>query len=442
MLCLLLKFGAPRPRGTAMVLVGGTAALLVIATAVPFGPFVHFDEQWLLVLQQRLVYLFPSRWGASTFAGVAAPLAVLIVGSCAATDHRLRNLCLITTVTVLYGLLVGVVGGDLLHIALASELQTWRWLWLSMVLAIALSPVIAVNCWGAGPLLRAAAVLLVAAWLTSTDTFSLLPAGLACVCALLHWQSIRWHRRAVPGVTIPYPLLIEIGAWAVAAVGIVILAGQIETSFSQLQALQPFHFLYDTRVRQAQILCLSGVVPALMLVLAACALEKQTSQVCVLIGCLGIIVCLALLPYGIRTWTHIRYPAERYAAFESWRQAVAPATEVLWPNSPEAEWFLLGRASYWSLYQMAGMVFSRDVTMIATRREAAVTPLLPLVQTDKAGAAEQAAGGSLAEMCKVPGLKFFASWNDLGPTPYPPVAPNTGPHERVLRLYRCSGTVG
>jgi hypothetical protein len=46
----------------------------------------------------------------------------------------------------------------------------------------------------------------------------------------------------------------------------------------------------------------------------------------------------------------------------------------------------------------------------------------------------------VTEVCKLFRLEFFASWNDLGPTPYPPLAPHSDQPRRVLRLYRCGGT--
>ena len=57
----------------------------------------------------------------------------------------------------------------------------------------------------------------------------------------------------------------------------------------------------------------------------------------------------------------------------------------------------------------------------------------------KESPAEQAPGVVLARLCKIQDLEFMASWNDLGPTPYPPVRPPDAPANRVLRLYRCPG---
>jgi hypothetical protein len=349
-------------------------------------------------------------------------------------------LCLATTVTVIYGLAAGVLGGDLAHIALASQLQTWRWLWLSMVMSIILAPAIAVHGWRAGPLSRVATVLLLAAWLTSMDTFALLPAALACICALLHYRSKDPVTQVVtPPPWLPDPRIMEIGAMALAAATAAIALGQIYDLIHQVQILQPSHLLYDTRVHQAQVLFMSGVVPAVVLIVIAWAAETQVPNTALPIGVLGIAACLLAIPFGVKTWTQSRYPEAGHQAFESWRQTVPPDVEVLWPDPPPVEWFQLGRPSYWSLYQMAGMVFSRDVTMIATARENEVTPLLPMISTDQGAAAEGPGLGrhSPAEVCKLRDLKFFASWNDLGPTAYPAVAADPARPNRLLRLYRC-----
>ncbi len=140
-----------------------------------------------------------------------------------------------------------------------------------------------------------------------------------------------------------------------------------------------------------------------------------------------------------------RAPEDRYQAFAPWRTAIPQSAEILWPDPPLVAWFELGRASYWSLYQMAGMVFSRDVTMVSTSRESAVTPILPQLGRALSGtrhrsvtAAPKDAPGLMSGPCRVHGVTFYASWVDLGPTPYPPVAPDDENPQEMLYLYRCS----
>jgi hypothetical protein len=47
------------------------------------------------------------------------------------------------------------------------------------------------------------------------------------------------------------------------------------------------------------------------------------------------------------------------------------------------------------------------------------------------------AGRSRTAACALPGVTFFASWLDLGPTPYPPVVPDVDNPRQPLYLYRC-----
>jgi hypothetical protein len=90
------------------------------------------------------------------------------------------------------------------------------------------------------------------------------------------------------------------------------------------------------------------------------------------------------------------------------------------------------------------MVFSRDVTMVSTSRETAVTPLLPILgrtlTTERHYAQAHAVLDPLASssaLCRLHGVTFYASWADLGPTPYPAVAPDVQKPQELLYLYRC-----
>ena len=198
------------------------------------------------------------------------------------------------------------------------------------------------------------------------------------------------------------------------------------------------------RIGEAQGLAYGGLLPAALLALVCFGVSRATRRSAVLLSALGAALLLSVLYYGIQTWTHTTYPPERVQAFAPWRDAIPENDDILWPDPPPAEWFELQRANYWSLYQMAGMVFSRDVTMVSTRREKAVTPVLPMlgrtltVERHYASAppAPDARPATIGP-CGIPGLTFYASWVNLGPTPYPAVAPDRArPHE-MLYLYHC-----
>jgi hypothetical protein len=422
-----LFLALPRPRLALGVVLTGTALLIVLSATVAKGPLAHFDVHWLSILQDRLKYLFPSLWPVQDWAPTVVPLAVLFVGALAAERQALRDLCLATFLTVAFGVVIAIIESDGLHVILAAQVQFWRWLWLSGVVAALLAPVIAVDCWRAGGLARAAMVLLVAAWLNTPGLYALLAALGACSCA----AALR---------TVDNPRLVNVlllSCYLLLAISLGVVAVAIHDSFTRPGSPGAGSF-YNRFIQTAHLLSYNGVLPVLLLVLA-CWLLDTGVRGALLVSALGAAACLAMAPRALHGWTQIAYPPQRLAAFAAWRAAVPPGTPVLWPEDPPMDdWFVLERPSYWSLYQMAGMVFSRDDAMIGTWLETKANPVLPAIRRDPdSDFKQEKSPHTLEDICELPDIKFFASWNDLGPTPYPPVAPD-GPRSReLLYLYRC-----
>ncbi len=235
------------------------------------------------------------------------------------------------------------------------------------VLSVVLMPAIVIDCWKGGDLGRAAALLLLSAWLTRNEPFAVMPALLACVAAAIpSGIGDRRHTR-----------LILMGSCAFLAASLVILAGEVRNSLPELDTIRAGRRHYLVRIGEAQALAYGGLLPAAALALATWAVHHATRRSAVLLTALGLILLLSLLPYSLQTWRHTKYAEERYQAFAPWRAAIPESAEVLWPDPPQVPWFELGRASFWSLYQMAGMVFSRDATMVGTSRETALESVLP-----------------------------------------------------------------
>ncbi len=433
-LWIILFPGFSRPRVAASVIAMLGIALIGLS-ATGIGPFAHFDANWLNILQTRLAYLFPTRWSVSEWVAMGIRAAVLLVGVGYSRNEVVRRLCIATLITLALGMLFAIVESDWLHVVVAAQMQTWRWLWLLGVLSVLLAPAIAIDCWRSGGLGRAAALLLLSAWLARADELAILPLVLACLTMLLP-RAVR-DPRAVQ--------VVQGGAYILLAASVIILAGEVRDSLPQLDVIRAGHRPYMVRIGELQALAFGGLLPAVLLVVVWWVGQHATRRSAVLVAGLGAVLLLSVLPYGVQAWTQSRYPEDRYQAFAPWRAAIPPSAEILWPDPPPAAWFELGRASYWSLYQMAGMVFSRDVTMVSTSRETAVTPVLPLLGRVLSGtkhysltASPKDPAGALATPCRLPGITFYASWINLGPTPYPPVAPDDeNPHE-MLYLYRCS----
>jgi hypothetical protein len=430
---IVLSAGMARPR-LATIIGAAVAVALVAGAAIGMGPFRHFDGPWLTILTERLGYLFPTEWRLSEWVTTEVHAAVLVVGIGFSRNDQVRRLCMAVLITVVLGMLFTIVESDWLHVVIAAQLQTWRWLWLLGVVSSLLLPVIAIDCWEAGEMGRAAALSLLGALLIHTNDTAAVPALLACVAAL-----------AAPRIRAPLQARIFLVlAIALLAVSVVVLAQDIPNLLPQLQTIRSGHQRYLVRIGEAQALAYGGLLPAAALTLVCLAGQRATRRSAMLLAGLGAVLLLSVLSYSVQTWTHRKYTDDRVQAFAPWRAAIPESAEVVWPDPPPAEWFELGRANFWSLYQMAGMVFSRDVTMVSTSRETAVTPLLPMLGRTLTpdrhyapAAGSQSPQASTSALCRLHGVTFFASWADLGSSLYPAVAPDPAKPNEMLYLYSC-----
>jgi hypothetical protein len=430
---IILTAGMARPR-LALIIGAALAVILMAGAAIGTGPFRHFDAPWLGILKDRLAYLFPTEWRLTEWVTTEVHAAVLVVGIGFSRNDQVRRLCIAGLCTVVLGLLFTIVESDWLHVVIAAQLQTWRWLWLLGVLSTLVLPVIALDCWQSGDMGRAAALSLLAALLIHTNETAAVPALLACVAAL-----------AASRISAPLQVrTFLVVAILLLAVSVVVLAQDLPNLLPQLQTIRNGRQRYLVRIGEAQALAYGGLLPAAALTLVCLGVTRATRRTALLLAGLGAVLLLSVLSYSVQTWTHRKYTEDRFQAFAPWRAAIPESAEVVWPDPPPAEWFELGRSNYWSLYQMAGMVFSRDVTMVSTGRETAVTPLLPMLgRTMTADRHYAPASGlespqaSTSALCRLHGVTFFASWADLGSTPYPAVAPDPAKPHEMLYLYSC-----
>ena len=434
---LMLSPVLRHPKPVALGIACAVALLFLLSFVWPVGPLAHFDDSWLSVLHGRLKYLFPSEWTTEDWTKAIAPLITLAVGAVRIAAPEPRRLCMATVATVTLALAIGFVGSDWIHIAGIAQLQTWRCLWLSGLLSVLLLPLIVGDCWNSGAIGRAAGALIIMAWAGGTEPISLLPAAAAGCCAVasLRPQEPRFTRS----------ILLAAGGIAAADAIVLVLDGLDFLQSLQFPTSTLSHSHYALRIASLRVLSDSGLIPAGLLVLVWWSIRQVSRRGGVLLAVLGATACLLLLPYSLSAWAQTRHPPERLAAFEPWRAVIPPTAEVLWPgDTPEEDWISLRRASYWSLLQMAGMVFSRQDMDIGIRREAAVADLkhsLDMFQSvsDPGTTASQAPAGPkvLEKLCEVPDLDFIASWNYLGPTPYAPVVPHIGTPNKAMYLYRC-----
>ncbi len=434
----------PRPR---LALGCGALVLVVslLAAVTGIGPFTAFgpaDTQWLRIVSTTSPFLFVSLWSAHDWVRDAVPLAVLTIGLLTATTKPLRNICAGALLTGLGGVLLTAVYCDALKIILVTGAQPWRWLWVTDVIAVLLSPLIARNCWQSGTTARAATILLLSAWVFQDDMATLPTLALAIACAAF--------RNAPAAKT--YARLIFFGSCALLLAATALNLGDKYSTpdpggaNSIGQRVSLWVRIWDS----------DGVVLGPALVLLWFALERsRTGMRTVPLVMASAIACAALGISAWTVWTASYYTPALRAEFATWRHEIPPQAEVLWPGNPVGAWYLLDRPSYWSVNQSVGAIFSKQKAVVFSHRSAAFQ--LP-VDAPPAGSDDNARTGdtkesrmaatpptamvvdrhSLEHACKDPDLGYVVSWSRIEPTPVDPVAPDSHRPGNRLYLYRCA----
>ncbi len=420
----VMLVGLGRPWLTAVLGIGGIAVTSFVAWWFPLGPIARFDPAWFDALHTRMHYAFPTLWSLRDWGRMSVAFTTLIAGAAATSPCTARSVCRAALATGVCGIALAVIGSDLLHIVIITQIQPWRWLWLSNAVAVLAIPVIGAECWHGGQAGRALLVLLAAAWMSFEQTFVPIIAILAGTAVAARNLSIdeAQGRRML------------IGSWAILVLAALFFLGLVVTTLrtrpsapAQMSLLQWASRFTEQDVRPW---ALDGVVPAAVIwIIWALAGGCTGWRSAVGIVLLGAASCCAVAPYAWTSWSDPAPSEQVRARFAPWRRVIPPSAQVLAPGVPIVPWFLLDRASYWTLRQMAGFMFSRPTAMELLRREYVVHHFPPA----------RTASGALDGMCSSdPEIGFIVTPVDMGPSPFQPIAVGAGRSEELLHLYRCA----
>jgi hypothetical protein len=421
-----LYVGFPKPVVAVALAIVGVKALALAAYAMPQGAWGRFDAHWLALVTDRSPYLFVGKWQLDDWGGVVVAAATLLTGIGALPSPRARALATIALITSLGGIALTFIGCDLLHLALLTQLQPWRWQWLGTVTAAILLPQVLRVLWGADAAARTTAVLLLSAWVFGPTVQGLASSGATLLSGGL-------LRRLKPDES----RWVHVGALGLLAIAVTWrLASNLEfTDAHYLDAGLPVW------LRRGMSFVRDGVAPALiMAVVWRLAHERRARTGLWIAGVLAAAACAALLPYTWRSWTASGYSSGRIAAFAGLRAQIVPGAEVFWPESPVASWLLLERPSYLSVLQTSGLVFSRPGALELERRARALRGAVAFesfMAWNAAGAALTLSPRQLEDACGTGEFGYLVTAADLGRAPLAVGPAGSGAASKGVRLYRC-----
>ena len=333
---------------------------LAAAGIGPFGGlFARFDDPWWNAVGALDSQVRMTLWQASDLVSAGLDLALLGI---AATLLPLPRRRFVQALLASSGLLVTIafVGGDLARDVLLVQLQLWRVLWLAHAVAVLCLPLILLERWRAGGAARLAAAAAAAAVLTVS-------------WALPHaWIFLAWLALMELAARRASAVSPHLASIALAATVLAITAVTAVLAVATWQQATGDAVLASVGDPVVALLAIP-TLGALALAAAWWLLRRLPAW-----GAAALVAALlvAFLPrwdqrsQWTRTAETIPFGQHPFDAF------VPPGAQVYWHLELLPTCAMLGRASWVSPNQGAGIVFNRDTALEFARRSAPAAALM------------------------------------------------------------------
>jgi hypothetical protein len=406
------------------VAIGGAAAgigaALIITAAALLAPqpahlLTLIDGAWLEVVRERSQFLFLQLWRVADWKFNARPFATLAFTAWAVRDERIRKLCWAAMLVGATGLVLALIASTIGPVAILMQGQAWRWVWIPGFVGVLLLAPTLIGIWRDAKCGPVCAILLVCAWtFTAVDS-------LACIgLALLLW-SIR------PYITDNAAIYLR---WAAVALGVVIVGWTIGNAWTIATAPSPDSGRESLGLARARnILGLQTSAIMLFGFFWWWVRTRRSAWIPALVCVPLAASAAATLPGSFKQLWSVGTPAE-IAEFADWRDTI-PANNSVFivgvHKSASFAWFTLQRASYLSVDQSAGVIFSRATALEVQRRSDVLAPLLVPDWRILTSLAKKAAGkpgdsskppsltaATLIGVCRDPPLDFVIAQEYVG----------------------------
>lgn len=345
-------------RAVAWLAPGGVAAILLAGWLAVLPSFAPMNPDWAEAVRHTSSDVFFGDGGQFRWAAMAFWIGALCLGGVLG-NPSVRPLYRRVAWLTLWALLLSLLCSYFLPIALVMQLQTWRALWVAIVLGVVALVDVVRQSWPETEL-RYGLILLLAIGLTWEDTA---PALLWLAVMLGYGMALspRFAR------TMAMPLRMGRLAWCLPlGMGLIALPSywlSLEMAGINLRLPE-----WDIPVFLRGFLAGGG--GGLFLLILAWLLERRALRV----PLLAISAALLIVAYGgwDRRTIRVKRVETNYAkpvdGLDDFRRLISPGQVVAWPISTLNIWYALGTASYASREQAIGIVFSQRKTELSRER--------------------------------------------------------------------------
>ncbi len=338
-----------------LFLVPGVLAALGIA---PFdGLLRSFDEQWLAAIKRPDAQVFAGAHGVLDWSPLAFDALVLgLLLRSTRNPEILKQLAKATLMVVALLSFAWVLGADILHNVLLTQLQLWRVYWPMHLLACMTLPLVLLEYWVRGPVGRWCATALGVAAIAVASNWS---SGWVCILwalaalAVDHWRALVSDRMALAAVVASFLAMAGITA-KVAGV-----------------TLQAVHYMPDSFNNAGPVQVVLGLPFVVGVLIAGLAwlLRKGGAWRAVALA-----AAVAGVAFGAHMWDQRsdwqrRLEASLQAGPPVFDAQLPPGASVYWEQDLITPWLLAQRGNFLAYDQGAGLLFDRTTALEFIRRE-------------------------------------------------------------------------
>ena len=404
-------------------------ALLLAAITLRPGLWLQFDPPWLAVVLDRTPHLLLSQWQLPDWSRIAWGLCVAWLGA-RFVEAPLRRFVISVVAAGLAGVAASWIAVDLLGSAFAAGLQLWRTHWPLHLLALVLVPVVVAALWRSGNASRAAAGCIAASCCFGRAG---LPAAAALAILAVILDASRHGRPAwMSDAALRLILLAVLGTAA---------AGLLSEILSRLPPVYGARRMAWTAYVHA-LASVGGLLPLAVVLWFAAYSRFAIAGACLAAAALAV----SIAAWDARAPWH-RFIEQASAGENPFRKLLPPGAQVFWSGSYGKTWLALGRPTWFSVDQGAGIVFNRDTALEYAARMRASVEMQTAI--DNCALVEQPACRidvrPARELCARqdgPDYLVLNARIDGHTAVEWPLPPEIGPGRQSLFLFACGDIIG
>lgn len=334
----------------------------------PFSRLPYFiSDEWYAIIHDRFFYLFSIEWPVKYWTELFLTLAITFTAYLFSHD-LLRRLLGASLIGAVSGMLISIIGGEILRNEFVFQVQTWRVLWFLQFIS------------------SLAAALIISKFLTMKENKLLM-----CTFFLLTWYStslgsisfvvtllfgllcFKISKNDLTTITIIRPLAVLI------IVILIIVSVLMPDIIGMVKMLKMSDYNLKLLSMFADYAVLNLLNPLLLLLIIAFIYYVIKREPDIKIYALSILIMSVSISAWDRQseWSKMLEHNEDQAAFF---QNILPLNAtILWDAASEISWIGAKRPSYISTQQGCGAIYNRDTALEYSRR---LNIVLPLIKSD------------------------------------------------------------